>query len=194
MRRILVPFVLVALVAVAAGCSDDTKTSSGPGEDAIVVWPAPPDPMALARKAGLDPAPTEQLVNHKHTRLDVFLDGTPVIVPANIGIDLEVAAQGSPCPQPCISPLHTHDTSGLVHTESASPEDLTLGQFFTEWAVRLTADCVGEYCGPAKPVALYVDGDKVSGDPNAIKLADNAEIAVVIGTPPAEIPEDSGLS
>jgi hypothetical protein len=194
LRRSPLFLVLVAVVAVASSCSDDEKaTVTTPGEDAIVLWPAPANPMALAVAAGLDPEPSEQLVHHRHTHLDVFLDGTQVVVPENLGIDVPVAVQGFPCSQPCISPLHTHDTSGIVHTESPTPEELTLGQFFTEWAVKLTSDCVGEYCAPAKAVAFYVDGDQVSGDPNAIKLEENAEIAIVIGTPPAEIPSESGL-
>jgi hypothetical protein len=49
------------------------------------------------------------------------------------------------CPQPCISPLHTHDETGIIHTESASPEPNTLGQFFIVWGVSLSDSCVGEY-------------------------------------------------
>lgn len=36
---------------------------------------------------------------------------------------------------PCISPLHTHDTTGSLHTESATAVPNRLGQFFTEWGV-----------------------------------------------------------
>jgi hypothetical protein len=36
------------------------------------------------------------------------------------------------CRTPCISPPHTHDTTGILHTESANPKPNTLGQFFTE--------------------------------------------------------------
>jgi len=63
-----------------------------------------------------------------------------------------------------------------------------LGQFFTEWGVRLDENCVGDYCKPDVNVQVYVDGELVEGNPADIELTDQKEIAVVIGTPPAEIP------
>ena len=65
-----------------------------------------------------------------------------------------------------------------------------LGQFFTEWAVRLTPECVGGYCKPAAPIAIYVDGERFSEDPREIELSDLKEIAIVIGTPPDSIPSE----
>jgi hypothetical protein len=157
--------------------------------------------MGLATKAGLVPEPREQLEFHAHAHLDVFIDGAPVIVPAGIGIntsDPDVHRFDEPggvawggiqlCAQPCISPLHTHDVTGVIHTESATPAPNTLGQLFIEWDVKLTATCVGEYCAPDKPVAFYIDGKPYTGDPAAIELANRREIAIVIGTPPAVIP------
>ena len=40
-----------------------------------------------------------------------------------------------PCDKPCISPLHTHDVTGIIHTESSTHKDNTLGQLFVEWNV-----------------------------------------------------------
>jgi hypothetical protein len=54
----------------------------------------------------------------------------------------------SPCAQPCVSPRHTHDVTGILHTESPTDVDNTIGQFFTEWAVTLDLDCIGDYCSP----------------------------------------------
>ena len=65
------------------------------------------------------------------------------------------------CNDPCISPLHTHDVSGVLHTESATAVDNTLGQFFTEWDVKLTADCIDAYCTPGKRIVVYVNGRKL---------------------------------
>ena len=84
--------------------------------------------------------------------------------------------------------------SGIIHTESATPEPNTLGQLFVEWGVRLSETCVGEYCSPATTIAVYVDGEPVTGDPNAILLTDQREIAIVIGTPPAQIPKSADFS
>ena len=200
---------LAGLVLVLAGCAPDSNAGPTPGKGAAgsaqaapaVHWPAPADPMGLARKAGLVPEPREQLEFHAHAHLDVFIDGAPVIVPAGIGIntnDPDVHRFDEPggvawggiqlCAQPCISPLHTHDMTGIIHTESATPTPNTLGQLFIEWDVKLTATCVGEYCSPAKLIAFYVDGKPYTGDPGAIELANRREIAIVIGTPPAVIP------
>ena len=166
-------------------------------------WPSPENPMGLTCQAGLVPEKAEFLQYHVHAHLDVFVNGRPVLVPAGIGIDLANPAVQSDkrfdgivvgagltqeCDQPCISPLHTHDLSGLLHTETKTPSPNQLGQFFTEWAVRLTNDCVGGYCKPAVPIKIYVDGKVEIGDPTQIELSNLREIAIVIGTPPATIP------
>jgi len=170
--------------------------------DGAAPWSAPPDPMGLAVKAGLRPEPAEELQYHVHSHLDVYVNGTNETVPAGIGIDItnpgvhHSNAGGSdsyggitvPCDKPCISPLHTHDTSGILHTESPTPTPNTLGEFFTEWGVRLDANCVGGYCKPATSVLIYVDGKRFSGDPTQIGLFNRREIAIVIGTPPSTIP------
>ena len=98
------------------------------------------------------------------------------------------------CDTPCISPLHTHDATGILHTEAKTPKPNTLGQFFTEWGVRLTSTCVADFCDPDTSVAVYVDGKPYSGDPAAIELTFEEEIAVVVGAPPAVIPDSADFS
>ena len=207
---------LVIVAAGCGGGGDKSSSSSNAGSDVCsqfgsppetretkAPWPAPENPMALTCKAGLVPEKAEFLQYHVHAHLDVFVDGKPVLVPAGIGIDLDnpdtVADTGAnglitgaglkqECGAPCISPLHTHDLSGLLHTETKTPSPNKLGQFFTQWAVRLTSDCIGAYCKPKTPVKIYVDGKVETGDPNEIELSDLREVAVVIGKPPAKIP------
>jgi hypothetical protein len=195
--------VLLALVVALAGlaaCGSSSKKSEAAASK--VVWPAPSDPMARAVAAGLQPETAERLQYHVHSHLDVFLDGEQVVVPAGLGIDtsnpgvhtfiVDGQAQyggiNPPCDAPCISPLHTHDVSGILHTESATRKNNTLGQLFIEWDVKLSATCVATYCEPATPIAVYVNGAKFSGDPTAIPLSNFKEIAIVIGTPPAQVP------
>jgi hypothetical protein len=70
----------------------------------------------------------------------------------------------------------------VIHIEAAQPASFTLGQFFTEWGVRLDAGCIGAYCDAAnQPVRFYVDGQAFTGDPRAIALTPHAEIAIVVG-------------
>ena len=207
---------LLMLVSAGCGTSSDSK-GSDTGDQGVCAqlgdvgaprateapWSAPDNPMELTCAAGLVPENAEFLQYHVHAHLDVFVEGKPVLVPAGIGIDLDnpdtIADKGDngliigaglkqECSKPCISPLHTHDLSGLLHTETEKPSPNQLGQFFTEWAVRLTPDCVGAYCKPKTPIKIYVDGAVETGDPSDIELSDRREIAIVIGTPPAKIP------
>jgi hypothetical protein len=204
----VVRVLVVALGALLAACSsgnghsDARSTTSATVGKQVNLWPAPSDPMARAKAAGLQPETAERLEHHVHSHLDVFVDGKHVIVPAGIGITIDdpavhdftiLGAPGyggidPPCDQPCISPLHTHDISGILHTESATDVDNTLGQFFVEWGVRLDNECVGNYCRPGTKVAFVVDGAPFTGDPRTIDLSDRREIAIVIGTPPAKVP------
>lgn len=151
--------------------------------------------MELTRKAGLEPEPAEILEYHVHAHLDVLIDGRPVIVPAGIGIDTTNPAVISDdrgvglqreCDKPCISPLHTHATDNILHTETATPTPNTLGQFFIEWDVQLAPGRVGEY----SEVAFYIDGEAYEGDPREIELSDQRQIAIVIGEAPDEIPSE----
>jgi hypothetical protein len=212
MRRLL-PLVAMLVVGCSGppGTTPEPAATTQPGgspNTASVVWPAPPDPMARTVQAGLKPQPKEFLTNHVHAHLDVFVDGQRVTVPAGIGIQITDPAvrhgtepDGSVtyggiqlCNDPCISPLHTHDTSGILHTESASATPNTLGEFFTEWGVPLDASCVATFCSPATTIAVYIDGEPFTGDPRGIELTDHREIAIVVGTPPSVIPKSADFS
>src|SRR3954464_13100873 len=219
MRKSLLPIVSSSLVLAVAGCGKDENGGTGESRtqapaaeqgpassaaDARVLSPAPQDPLERTVAAGLQPERKEFLIHHVHAHLDVFVDGKPIAIPAGIGINIddpEVKKFEDPvgyggikrCRRPCISPLHTHDGTGVLHTESATPKPNTLGQFFTEWGVRLSNSCVGEYCSP-EPIAFYVDGKPYMQDPRAIELTDRNEIAIVIGTPPVEIPKTADFS
>ena len=202
------------VVACASKSAPGGSSGAGTGGDAVggagsvVLFPAPPDPMARAGQAGLTPNTHETLQHHVHAHLDVFVDGQHVMIPGGIGIDTTNPAVhrftvlGQPgwggisqaCAQPCISPLHTHDISGILHTESPTATDNTLGEFFTEWGVPLTADCVATRCRPATTIAVYVNGQPFTGDPSTIPLTDHKEIAVVVGQPPAAIPSAGDFS
>jgi hypothetical protein len=200
--RLLRRSVLSLCLLVLAGCGGggpSPSPSAIAGE--VPSWPLPSDPMALAQQAGLTPDVKEYADYHVHAHLDVFVDRVPVEIPGGIGIEITDPAVkyfppneygGIPedgCEQVCISPLHTHDADGVIHVEAPAEGQFTLGQLFEEWAVRLDASCVDEYCAPDTPVAVYVDGQPQSGNPADIVIRDLQEIAIVIGTPPAVIPD-----
>jgi hypothetical protein len=205
-------FLLAAATALAACGGGGAKKAAGvplaprPATGAAP-WPAPSDPLALTRRAGLTPERREALKYHVHAHLDVYVNGRHIAVPSGIGIEIhdpgvknEPAPDGSTvyggiqlCVKPCISPLHTHDDTGVLHTESPTPTPNRLGQFFTEWGVRLSRSCVGGYCSPRARISFVVDGKPFTGDPSSLELADRREIAIVIGRPPARIPNVAGF-
>ena len=203
-RRWSLAGALTLLAACGGSASVDPGYSAAPAaaqSRGAAPWPLPSDPLSLVRQAGLSPATHEFFTFHVHAHLDVFVNGKPVVVPAGIGIDIADPAvhrrivDGAPtygyikrCPRPCISPLHTHDVTGVIHIEAPAETRFTLGELFQEWGVRLDDSCVGGYCEPDASIVVFVDGRRHSGALAAIELDPDEEIAVVIGTPPNSIP------
>jgi hypothetical protein len=186
---------LVVTTAILTGCTGSKAPTSpgGTGTAATTAsvtelrttpapWDRPSDQAAMVAKAGLTLTPEETLTVHYHAHLDVIVDGSPVTVPAGLGINSgpngEVPEHGSPG----IAPLHTHDTSGILHVEAPKADTFTLGQVFTEWGVALSAGHVGAYAtgdSGNRTVDVYVNGKRYAGDPARIVLAAHQEIAVV---------------
>ena len=109
---------------------------------------------------------------HIHQHLDIFVNGTPVAVPANIGVG-----------QRWISPIHTHNASQIVHIESPIIASFTLGQFFDVWGVKLTETTLGGYVADeTRSLTVYVNGEKYVGDPRMLELGERQQITIVYGT------------
>jgi hypothetical protein len=125
---------------------------------------------------------------HIHEHLDVFVRGRRVAVPPDIGID--------PNGQ-FISPIHTHDDSGLIHVESSRDRAYSLGQLFDVWGVRLTNTCLGGLCDTgADRLRVFVDGKEATGDVRLLRLFKHAEIVVAYGTQaelPSPVPSSFGF-
>jgi hypothetical protein len=65
----------------------------------------------------------QQIAQHIHPMLSISVDGESEEIPANIGIE------GS-----CMREIHTHDTSGAIHVETAKIDTVyMLEDFFTVW-------------------------------------------------------------
>jgi hypothetical protein len=164
-----------ALVLLLAAAACAPKSASPPAGQAPppAQWPLPDDPRAAAAKAGLTMLDREMLEVHYHAHLDVVVRGVRVVVPAGVGIDGR---------RRLISPLHTHDPTGIVHIESAQDIPFTLGQFFTEWGQPLSPTRVGPVTvAEGEQLRVYNNGKRVSGPPQALKFTAHAEIVVWVG-------------
>ncbi|WP_051367174.1 hypothetical protein [Hamadaea tsunoensis] len=159
----------LVLILAAAGCADDPAAPAASGGD----FGLPADPGAAAVAAGLPMLGQEMLAVHYHAHLDVSAHGKIITVPGGIGIDTRKNK---------ISPLHTHDTSGIVHIESAADIPFTLGQFFTEWGHPISATAIGSArAADGEQVRVYRNGTLVTGDPAAMKFEPHDEIFVYLG-------------
>ena len=133
----------------------------------------------------------EQVKYHIHAHLAIFVDGTAKQVPLGIGISPplhmgantggEFVSGGS-----CFYWLHTHAADGIVHVESPSSAQYTLGNFFDVWGQPLATGQVGP--APGK-VSAYVDGKPFTGDPRSIPLTNHAAIQLDVGrvVPPTAV-------
>jgi len=122
---------------------------------------------------GIECNTTEYLVFHIHAHLDIFVDGKPVVVPAQIGIEDAT----------CFYWLHTHSTDGIIHMESPAEKQFTLGQFFDIWkSTGLGVTPTGD------SLIIYVNGQAVTTDLKNTPLNAHDEIALVYGNLPTKVP------
>ncbi len=93
---------------------------------------------------------------HIHPQLTILNLGSPVTIPSNIGIQGGAYAdhsldhwldqrEGS---VGALAPIHTHDTSGLIHVEASVTRGFTLGEFFGIW---------GQLLGPTQTLGFRAD-------------------------------------
>ena len=69
------------------------------------------------------------VVQHFHPSLAIIIDGQPVLIPADVGID----SGASDAQSACMHVVHTHDTTGVLHVETKELSDVSLGLFFEFW-------------------------------------------------------------
>ena len=115
------------------------------------------------------------IIMHFHPILTITVDGKPMTVPGQIGIDPAIwkdhsldqyGMQAMSDGMSSMAPLHTHDDSGTIHVESNTIRNYTLGQFLDNW---------GGLNVTGKTVKATVDGAPVSDYKNII-LRDGEQI------------------
>lgn len=145
---------------------------------AVVVYSMSSNHAATASSVPCDLL--EHTVYHYHVALQIIDEGQPVTIPADVGR-----------PGLCYYWLHMHaSTPGLIHVESPTPRQFTLGDFFDVWAktssepVRLDSGHIGTITlSPGQSVVVFVDGQRYKGDPSGIVLVARDVIQLEI-TPP----------
>lgn len=120
--------------------------------------------------------PNQSLVIHIHPWLQIVINGKNVTIPSDVGITS--GASGS-----CLEPMHTHDASGIIHIESITNTNYTLGKFFQIWNVTYgsvsfngtthpvvfnSTDILGYKADSAHKVVLLVDGVANQEDGNLV--------------------------
>jgi len=170
--------VLVGIVVVIAGGGGGSSGGSDAEaglQDTPPPWQPEYDHLQERLNALKLPNFAETVTSyHVHALVEVYVNGKQVAVPANIGIDQ--AAQ-------TVSPLHTHDTSGVIHMEADRPYPFTLGELFDVWGVEFTDDQLGSYTSQdGEKLQVYANGKPVK-DPVDLKMSDHDEIVVGYGKP-----------
>ena len=135
--RVALAVVLIGLMMLA-GCVQQAAPAPAVQRSNPPPWTAPRDAVSYIEAAGLEPQPVTDNENFRVVNLRITVDGSPVEVPAYIGIDQVRALQAA---------VHTHDTSGQIWLEGRGADNVTLGQFFTLWGVRFDDHCLGSVCG-----------------------------------------------
>jgi len=177
---VLAVLAVAAVVAVAAtsGGGGSKKAVSGAGAAAgLQATPAPwaPEYTGLSTRLQALNLPTQNDgAYHVHAAVRLYVHGRQVAVPANIGI--EPGAES-------MAPLHTHDSSGVIHIESSEKYPFTLGQLFTIWGVKFTNTQLGSYlAGAGNVFAVYANGRSVP-NPVGYVLNPHDDIVVAYGKP-----------
>ncbi|HEV7128101.1 MAG TPA: hypothetical protein VGN32_11740 [Ktedonobacterales bacterium] len=151
-------------------------SGSQPGSFALPAPQASGNPID-----GISCLGTEQVAQHIHAELEVYVNGQRGTVPQGVGI---VPAKN------CLYFTHTHQPTGMIHVESPDSKAVyTLGNFFHVWGQPLSGAQMFGYKVDAShklTVVLYdANGHKstYTGDPAAIPLANHETIVLLYNSP-----------
>ncbi len=111
------------------------------------------------------------IIMHTHSSLNVTVNGKVLVVPNGVGINTtlwndhsldkfgtERKATTFGMISPAMSPLHTHDSSGVIHVESTEYRNYTLGDFLNIWGLPLEG----------KEISLIINGNSTENYTNHI--------------------------
>jgi hypothetical protein len=78
------------------------------------------------------------LARHDHVSLSILVNGGPVVVPEEVGMNPQLWHDHSldRYGPSGISPMHTHDNSGTIHIESTTPREYTVSEFLAVMGIK----------------------------------------------------------
>jgi len=163
--------VVALLVVVGLGILLSRQSAKPTVTNNFAAVPNDTQLRANLTKAGLDALSAEGTVLHIHQHLDLVINGQNFTVPAEVGIGTDF-----------ISPIHTHDTTGVLHVESPVVKDFMLGQFFDEWGVTLSDSCIANYCSDSShKLLMAVNGNPIKNNFHNYVLKAHDEIEIWYG-------------
>jgi hypothetical protein len=116
---------------------------------------------------------------HVHAILSLYNNGVRVGLPAEIGL------------KGCAYEMHTHDYTGVIHTEAGEPKKFVLGQFFALWGKEVSKTSIAGLSGPVRYYLIDNDAKLTpfAGDPSTIELLPHREIVALVGKSPGVVPK-----
>lgn len=113
--------------------------------------------------------PMEGQVMHIHPHLTMMADKQTITLPADIGVNKL---------KDCMTSLHTHDATGIIHVESPVQKDFILGDFFSVWGMTFNKDQILDHKTDADHgLKMFVDGKETTDFENVV-LKDHQDILI----------------
>jgi hypothetical protein len=117
---------------------------------------------------------------HYHAHVSIYINGTAVQIPANVGIST-ISTEAT-----CFYWMHTHTDDGIIHIEAPSQQPYTLGNFFHIWSEQFPQLGYLLQLGDSHGWTAYVNGQPYKGDFRSIPLQSHMLVTLVYNSPNAK--------
>lgn len=154
MKRFLIPIVILLLV-VAIGATYMVVAKNNAVSN------------KTTREVALSCTIDEETKFHIHPNLQIIINGKPQVIPAEIGVT-----------STCLSSIHTHDATGVIHIESPEKRDFTLGDFFAVWKKTFNKNQLMDYKTDDQHIIKETINGKESQDFENTVLHDGDQIVL----------------
>lgn len=124
----------------------------------------------------------EQVAEHNHVLLTIYIDGQQYPLPANTGIVTDQQGNAT-----CFYWLHVHaQYPNIIHIEAPTTEPFTLGQFIAEWDQQFNSLGFPSQLLLTKGWTIWVNGHPYTGHLNDVTLNAHDMITIAYNSPNAK--------